>query len=193
MKTLEAVPQNWQHKIKLTAVPKDGTAYEEQFSIEEKAPVSYWGQLYSFNTPLCVSVKIYRAEANLYTDISVSGIAETACARCLEPAKSQILGELKYLFTLAADEESRTKEEKEGLADGDEDRILLDSWEDEIDISPQIWEVMMTALPAVILCKADCKGLCPECGASLNNEKCNCKKAGGDARFELLKQLMEEK
>jgi len=193
MKPLKAVPTAWKHRITLAAVPKDGTAYTEQFSIEEKLPVSYWGQLYSFKTPLEAKVQIYRAEGNLYTDITVSGTVETECARCLEPAFAKFRGELKYLFSLSTNAENLTQQEKEGRADGDEDIIVLDSWEDEIDLSPQIWEVMLTALPAVILCKPDCKGLCSQCGANLNVEKCSCSNASGDVRFEVLRQLMEEK
>jgi len=193
MKPLKAVPTAWKHRITLAAVPKDGTAYTEQFSIEEKLPVSYWGQLYSFTKPINAEVKIYRAEGNLYTDINMSGEVETSCGRCLEPAKTGFDGELKYLFSLSADAENLTRDEEEGNADGDEDIIVLDSWEDEIDLSPQLWEVTLTALPAVILCKPDCKGLCPQCGANLNSEKCSCTSSTGDARFEVLRQLMEEK
>ena len=193
MKFLEAVPSGWKHNLVLSAVPKDGTVYEEEFEIDEKTPVSYWGQIYTFLTPLAVKIRVYRSEGSLYTDISVSGKAGAPCARCLEPAQAYFAGELKYLFSLSLDEENRTCNEKNGAADGDEDVILLDSWEDEIDLSPQIWEVMLTALPAVILCKEDCKGLCPECGANLNSESCSCKKATGDVRFEILKQFTCEK
>lgn len=193
MNYLETVPNSWSRKLILAAVPKDGTAYEDSFVIEEDKPVSYWGQLYNFLTPIDVSVKVYRAEGNLYTDISVSGKVGAPCSRCLEPAETDFSGELKYLFSLSIDAENRTKDENEGSSDGDEDVILLDSWEDEVELSPQIWEVVLTSLPAVILCKEDCKGLCPECGANLNLESCSCKKATGDARFEVLKQFIEEK
>lgn len=190
---LEAAPLGWKYNLVLPAVPKDGTVYEDSFAIDEKTPVSYWGQLYDFIAPVAVNIRVYRAESSLYADISVSGKVGAPCARCLEPAQADFSGELKYLFSLSLNEDNRTKDEKTGTSDGDEDIILLDSWEDEIDLSPQIWEVMLTSLPAVILCKEDCKGLCPECGANLNSENCSCKKPSGDARFEILKQFMEEK
>lgn len=193
MQALETVSAGWKHTITLSALPKDGTAYIERFYIEEASSISYWGQLYSFTKPINAEVKIYRAEGNLYTDITMSGEVETSCGRCLEPAKTEFEGELKYLFSLSADAENLTREEQEGNADGDEDIIVLDSWEDEIDLSPQLWEVTLTALPAVILCKPDCKGLCPQCGANLNSEKCSCTNSSGDARFEVLRQLMEDK
>ncbi len=193
MTYLEPVPSSWKRSLVLSAVPKDGTAYEDEFAVEEKNPVSYWGQFYDFTSPLDVKIRVYRTEGSIYTDISVSGRVSAPCARCLEKAETDFYGELKYLFSLSSDEENRTKDEKEGISDGDEDVITLDSWEDEIDLSPQIWEVMLTSLPAVILCKEDCKGLCPECGANLNSEKCGCKKSSGDIRFEVLKQFTCEK
>ena len=192
MNCLETVPSSWSRKLILSAVPKDGTAYVDNFCINETKPVSYWGQLYNFLSPIDVTIKVYRAEGKLYTDIAAFGKIGTPCARCLEPAKADFSGELKYLFSLSVDSENRAKAENAGASDGDEDMILLDSWEDEVELSAQIWEVVLTSLPAVVLCQSDCKGLCPECGANLNLAVCSCKKAGGDARFEVLKQFIEE-
>ncbi len=192
MKYLEAVPETWKRTLILPAVPKDGSAYEDECRIEEKTPISYWGQLYEFLSPLSVKIRAYRTEANLCADVTVSGKVGTPCARCLEPAETDFSGTLKYLFSLSADAEPQTTDEKQSSADGDEDVIFLDSWEDEIDLSSQIWEVMLTSLPAVVLCREDCKGLCPECGVNLNTETCSCKKTAGDARFEVLKQFIEE-
>ncbi len=46
---------------------------------------------------------------------------------------------------------------------------------DKIDISKIIEDNLITSLPHKILCKDDCKGLCPQCFANLNTQKCECK------------------
>jgi len=43
------------------------------------------------------------------------------------------------------------------------------------DISEEVRTEITLALPMNLLCRDDCRGLCPECGADLNVEKCSCK------------------
>ena len=43
------------------------------------------------------------------------------------------------------------------------------------DISEEVRTEITLALPMNLVCRDDCRGLCPECGADLNREKCSCK------------------
>ena len=43
-----------------------------------------------------------------------------------------------------------------------------------IDISDILRERLLLNLPMAVLCKEDCKGLCPKCGKNLNFGKCDC-------------------
>ncbi|MEW6101152.1 MAG: DUF177 domain-containing protein, partial [Candidatus Omnitrophota bacterium] len=43
-----------------------------------------------------------------------------------------------------------------------------------IDLDPQIREEIILEYPIKLLCRPDCKGLCPKCGKNLNQEKCGC-------------------
>lgn len=43
------------------------------------------------------------------------------------------------------------------------------------DISEEVRTEITLALPMNLLCRDDCRGLCPGCGADLNREKCSCK------------------
>ena len=42
------------------------------------------------------------------------------------------------------------------------------------------------------LCSEDCKGLCPRCGADLNQGPCSCKKKDVDPRLAVLAKLLEK-
>ena len=44
----------------------------------------------------------------------------------------------------------------------------------EIDISDDIREAIVINFPTRLLCSEACKGLCPSCGADLNNNSCDC-------------------
>jgi uncharacterized protein len=41
-----------------------------------------------------------------------------------------------------------------------------------IDLDPVVREQVLLALPVTVLCKDDCKGLCPKCGEDLNEQDC---------------------
>lgn len=187
---IENVPQLWRHILPLSAVPKDGTPYVDNFELALEAPVSYLGQQYTPKSPVDVNLLVYRAEGRLLADIAVKADMSVPCARCLEPAGIAINGNLRYLFSLRPDEPEHDKDACGGSSDGDEDVILLDTWEDEIDMSPMIWEVFLTSLPMTVLCKPDCKGLCPHCGTNLNKSVCSCPK-DADPRMEILRDFIK--
>ncbi len=47
-------------------------------------------------------------------------------------------------------------------------------------------------LPTVLLCREDCKGLCPKCGKNLNDGPCGCEEDSVDPRLEILKTLIHQ-
>jgi len=52
----------------------------------------------------------------------------------------------------------------------------LETQNELINLTPDVREDILLALPMVVLCSADCRGLCPGCGANLNREKCKCRR-----------------
>jgi uncharacterized protein len=53
-------------------------------------------------------------------------------------------------------------------------------------------EQMYLALPMKPLCRDDCRGLCPTCGANLNLAACGCKNEWEDPRLAVLRKLKTE-
>ena len=49
------------------------------------------------------------------------------------------------------------------------------------DISEDIRTEMTLALPMNLLCRDDCRGLCPVCGCDLNKKRCSCHPGEADA------------
>jgi uncharacterized protein len=45
---------------------------------------------------------------------------------------------------------------------------------DEVDITPAIEAAIVLSLPIRIICREDCRGLCTDCGANLNEGPCSC-------------------
>jgi uncharacterized protein len=42
----------------------------------------------------------------------------------------------------------------------------------DLDLGPLLSEAFALEIPYTTLCKADCRGLCPVCGASRNQQDC---------------------
>jgi uncharacterized protein len=59
-----------------------------------------------------------------------------------------------------------------------------------INLASLVREYMFLEVPINPLCRPDCKGLCPECGANLNEADCGHTPATGDSRFDILKALL---
>jgi uncharacterized protein len=60
---------------------------------------------------------------------------------------------------------------------------------EKIDISEDVRDYAMLAVPMKKLCNENCLGLCYRCGKNLNEGKCNCSKEEIDPRWEPLLKL----
>jgi uncharacterized protein len=61
----------------------------------------------------------------------------------------------------------------------------------ELDLGETIREAVILEIPQVVLCRPDCRGLCPGCGSDLNEGACKCTPEGGDPRWDALKHLKD--
>jgi uncharacterized protein len=113
-----------------------------------------------------------------------SGRFEVPCARCLEPVEIPLSAEFDLVFRpVGADsgspERSITAPETE-IGYYQKDSLLLE------DV---LREQVLLSLPVRTLCKPDCKGLCPRCGANRNLQPCSCDEGKADPRWEALTGL----
>ena len=44
----------------------------------------------------------------------------------------------------------------------------------EVDLTDDVREELLLAVPSCFYCTPDCKGICPMCGANLNHASCSC-------------------
>ena len=102
-------------------------------------------------------------EERFYFSGHMSGEVAEDCRRCLAPARARVDEELHLLFADATDEES-----------DDSDVYMLEPGATTVDLRPALREQWLLAAPGFALCREDCKGLCPRCGADLNLGPCGC-------------------
>ena len=60
---------------------------------------------------------------------------------------------------------------------------------EQLDLLEMARENVLLAVPLAPLCRADCPGLCPQCGADLQVDRCSCTRAERDDRWAALDSL----
>lgn len=95
------------------------------------------------------------------------------CSRCLQSVTQQVSVPVTLAFSHAAtgDGASDLPAERE-LHEGD--CGLLEFTGESIDLASALEQEILMAFPLRPLCRADCAGLCPVCGADRNNATCEC-------------------
>ena len=104
--------------------------------------------------PVELSVRLESVTEGVYVSGSVRAALAGECARCLDPLTDEFDVELGELFAYP---DSVTDE----TTDADELPRVVD---EHIDLQQTVRDAVVLALPLAPLCRADCAGLCPECG-----------------------------
>ena len=128
--------------------------------------------------PLQVTGRLSSAGADrFYFSGRVMGLARVECRRCLIDVTVPVTQELHLIFALAGDDEI-----------DDPDVYEIDPKMAELDLRPAVREEWLLSVPAFALCREDCRGLCPVCGADLNEDPAHTH-ASTDARWDALRQI----
>ena len=74
---------------------------------------------------------------------------------------------------------------------GDQNDDYIETPDYTIDIDGLVRDDILLELPSKYLCSDECKGLCPKCGANLNEKACGCTAKETDPRLEALRKLTD--
>ncbi len=136
-------------------------------------------------------IQEHRGHKFAVNDIRVVGKlateVEVHCARCLETVKRDIASSFDLLYRpLGID--AGPHERSVGDAD-----LEIGYYEGEgIELEDVLKEQILLAVPVKVVCREECKGLCPRCGKNLNVESCNCAQEAPDVRWSALKDLRDK-
>ena len=138
---------------------------------------------YRLDRPIQVGLSFYKAGTELFLTGEVEAKATACCARCAEEFKAERRRPFRYVLAPKSigydgDAEQRSDDLEFSLYEGD-----------EVDLTPLIREQVLLALTDRPLCQEDCRGLCPQCGANLNESACGCRSERFDPRLAVLRTL----
>ncbi len=133
-----------------------------------------------------------RATAELVdSQIRVSGALHTrlelACARCLEIVLEEVSRDFDLYYRPVS---SIAREEEVHLRADDTEIGFFRS--DGLFLADILAEQVLLALPMKVICRSDCRGLCPHCGSNLNSEECRCETHAADPRLAPLARLKQD-
>jgi uncharacterized protein len=142
-------------------------------------PFHYGGEVYAVIPELVPArLDVSRTTANgwalrLRFEVALEG----PCMRCLEPARPSFAVDAREVHQPGAGEELTSPYVGEG---------------GELDIAGWARDALALELPPQLTCRAECAGLCSQCGANLNEEPEHRHEAAPDTRWAKLSELKFE-
>jgi uncharacterized protein len=138
----------------------------------------------SFSEPVICVVEIERHDAVIVAELRFSGSFELQCDRCLEAYPHPVAGEIRLVLQEA--------DGKSGPApDNETADYYYNSQDFLVDVSPSIYDEIMTSLPLKALCSENCKGIAVESKSGAPAEAVPGA-AAVDPRWEALRKLQQK-
>jgi len=136
-------------KIELEKIKKD-----QEVELSEVIPAESW-DLDSFDVrfvnSICIDCTFTRVSNEILVDARVKTSRHITCSRCLRDTTCEV----KQRFQL---------------------NYGINNLGDFLEVDRDVREEILLNFPMKVLCRDDCKGICPGCKVNLNIEECKCKK-----------------
>lgn len=137
----------------------------ERMEFDFKIPAEELEQTcgYDFAEFPAVSGCFYNRADVVHMNYSVKFTLNIVCDRCLKSFKRDFFYEFEHVIVSALNSD-----------DDESEFIIAENY--RVDVSEIALSDLFLELPTKLLCKDECKGLCPVCGCDLNESECNCQK-----------------
>jgi uncharacterized protein len=162
-------------KIKISHLA-DGI-YEYHFS-ETPADVGLSDDYYE---RVDVAVTIDKSNRQLFLRGNITAAKHCTCDRCLDEFNKPLSTSYQVLYVLDGAANQKYHE--------DEVRVVTPNIS-EIEISDDVRQVVLLAVPLKLLCRDNCVGLCPQCGTNWNHKQCSCEQKESDVGWEELRGFL---
>ena len=149
------------------------------FSVSVDLSDLCYGVSYPVSEPVLAEGNVRNTAGVLVMQGSIATTIHGICDRCASEFHRKVEFPIDVVLVTKLESEEN------------EDEWVFPLEGDSADLDDIVRTVFVLNLDSKLLCKEDCKGLCPQCGKNLNDGPCNCRKEL-DPRFAALKQLLEK-
>lgn len=125
-------------------------------------------------TELDVDLQLEAVMEGVFVTVRANVPMVAECARCLDAIQGSLEVDAQELYAYSGE-------------DVEADALLMDG--DLLDLEPVLRDAIGLALPATTVCREDCPGLCPECGARLADDPDHSHSEPIDPRWAALNAL----
>ena len=136
-----------------------GTSKKFDFSVPEEQLAFIRG--YVFHTPVQVTGSIENHAGAVVLNLQIAFSLLVTCDRCLKEFVREFSYDTEHMVVRSLHDE-----------ENEENYVIAKA--ESIDIAEIAVADLLLELPSKMLCKEDCKGLCPVCGCDRNVTECNC-------------------
>lgn len=137
----------------------------------------------TLSSPVRVKGKISDSGTCLYLTLDAEADYTALCDRCGEETEGTVSCRLERMVA------------EEGVVEDENDDYFI-ACEGELELDGDIAEELMLSFPPQILCREDCRGVCPVCGRNLNEGQCDCAEKEAqkiDPRWQALARLLDDR
>lgn len=131
-------------KIHVNTVPEGGCEQQAQY---DAGALDMERVDVHLRQPFAVSAFITRADQELIVKAAIRCPVRLVCARCLEEFERALALQAVFSYRVRPS--------------------------DVVDITDDVRQEILLAYPMIPVCRAECKGLCPQCGQNLNVQACS--------------------
>ncbi|MBI4466425.1 MAG: DUF177 domain-containing protein [Acidobacteria bacterium] len=142
--------------------------------------------------PLSVDLEAELEGAEIHIVGRLATRVELTCARCLEPVEREMAPRFDLVYrpvaAISREERFDFRSPSRATVEGEigptpEDLGVGFYVDDGLFLADVVAEQVHLALPMKVVCREDCRGLCPGCGVNLNRERCRCRAPAVDPRL----------
>jgi len=139
--------------------------------------------------PLQGRVTLLRTHRGILATAQLTQNAHVPCARCLTDIVIPLDIHIEEEFVPTVDPRTGSHLHWDQEEEVEETQIIDEKH--MLRLREVVRQELLLALPAHPLCQPHCAGICPNCGADLNLETCDCSDEMIDPRWEALAALKE--
>ncbi|RKN06740.1 YceD family protein [Streptomyces radicis] len=139
--------------------------------------------------PLEVELRLESVMEGVLVTGTVRAPVEGECVRCLEPLVDEVAADFQEMFSYPDSDDRGRRQAEPAEDEGDEESLLLQG--DLFDLEPVLRDAVVLSLPSQPVCREDCPGLCPECGAALARDPDHHHDQAVDIRWAALQEMYQ--
>jgi uncharacterized protein len=168
----------------VAALLKSPAGATRQVEIDEPDP--RFASEMDISPPVTGQAYLMRIPEGIVARADLEATVRQECSRCLEPFMQPISTHFEEMYRPSVSVSTGAP-----LPAGEDEALQIDEHH-VLDLTETARQYLLTAIPVKPVCRPDCQGLCPNCGANLNTEECRCSDEPVSGPFAALANLLHD-